>query len=101
MNFNFLGNIKTKIAGIVSNKSNSDQQGENYDNINCEDLVHMLTVFKDENKILKEKLTIMDKENKLLKNSILEKTDENSSQFGKIFSNLKTTFFLLLRRIHQ
>jgi hypothetical protein len=51
-----------------------------------------MSILKEENRGLKEKLNILIKENELLQQSVFNNETAAKTQFGKIFSGLKTAF---------
>jgi hypothetical protein len=88
---NFLGGIKSRIKGIYQTSPNENEEGYPSFKMDYEDVQHTLNVIQEENKILKSKVRIL--ENSIFedKSSSSSSSIATSSQFGKIFQELKST----------
>jgi len=89
---NFLGGLKSKITGIYKTSPNDEFYVPSSSNkLDYEDIQHTLNVLQEENKILKSKVRIL--ENSLFdnKSSVNQTNSESSTQFGKIFKEIKST----------
>jgi hypothetical protein len=74
------GNIKNLIG--INKQENFDAE-----------TTDQISILKDENRVLKDKVNLMLKENELLQQSVFNDEIASKTQFGKIFSGLKTAFF--------
>jgi hypothetical protein len=91
---NFLGGLKSKIKGIYKTSPNENEDLYTIspsNNLDYEDIQHTLSVLQEENKILKSKVRIL--ENSIFedKSSTSQTNSATSTQFGKIFKELKST----------
>ncbi len=69
---------------------------EEFTMMSQQELCNVASVLKDENRVLKAKFSELSKENNLLKNSVINNSKDNSkSEFGKFFSNFKSTFLTM------
>ena len=89
---NFLGGLKSKITGIYKTSPNDEfYVPSSSSKLDYEDVQHTLDVLQEENKILKSKVRIL--ENSLFdnKSSVNQTNSATSTQFGKIFKEIKST----------
>ena len=84
-------NLFNKVTDIFGLKNQLTE--ENYENMTKEQLVKTTSYLNNENKSIKSELTNIINENNLLNNSVINNSENNSSQFGKFFLDIKNSFF--------
>ncbi len=84
-------NLFNKVTDIFGLKNQLTE--DNYENMTKEQLVKTTSHLNNENKSIKSELTKIINENNLLNNSVINNSDNNSSQFGKFFLDIKNSFF--------
>ena len=84
-------NLFNKVTDIFGLKNQLTE--DNYENMTKEQLVKTTSYLNNENKSIKSELTNIISENNLLNNSVINNSDNNSSQFGKLFLDIKNSFF--------
>ena len=87
MNFGFISGL-TKNLGILTGNKETPVDGK-FSDMSKEDLITTATILQDGYDKLKVDYSNLQKENKLLKNSVINNSNEQSSEFGKFFSNFK------------
>ena len=87
MNFGFISGL-TKNLGILTGNKETPVDGK-FSDMSTEDLITTATILQDGYDKLKVDYSNLQKENKLLKNSVINNSNEQSSEFGKFFSNFK------------
>ena len=84
-------NLFNKVTDIFGLKNQLTE--DNYENMTKEQLVKTTSYLNNENKSIKSELTNIINENNLLNNSVINNSENNSSQFGKFFLDIKNSFF--------
>ena len=84
-------NLFNKVTDIFGLKNQLTE--DNYENMTKEQLVKTTSHLNNENKSIKSELTNIINENNLLNNSVINNSENNSSQFGKFFLDIKNSFF--------
>ena len=87
MNFGFISGL-TKNLGILTGNKETPVD-DKFSDMSKEDLITTATILQDGYDKLKVDYSNLQKENKLLKNSVINNSNEQSSEFGKFFSNFK------------
>ena len=87
MNFGFISGL-TKNLGILTGNKETPVD-DKFSDMSKEDLITTATILQDGYDKLKVDYSNLQKENKLLKSSVINNSNEQSSEFGKFFSNFK------------
>lgn len=87
MNFGFISGL-TKNLGILGGNKETPVD-DKFADMSKEDLITTATILQDGYEKLKVDYSDLQKENKLLKNSVINNSSDQSSEFGKFFSDFK------------